>query len=304
MSKTKKYNKKKRHNFTRGGKTLKTMVCNPSTKKKVSEESCYTTEIVDKIKIAYNKNNPENRIHTNSHKQIIHELSERLKCDKEDCWLNQLPETERKYIDNTIFAPDQPQSWKNNPTEWLSNYDIMNVLQQYEEAYPEFKFIGPTPIDFDTVLPNKNGTCVWDDLCHFSLSNNIKKGIKKIGIIFNLDKHDESGSHWVSLFVDIPNNIIFYFDSAGNTTPPEIITLVTRIKKEFELLHHKKIKYHENYPNQHQQKNTECGMYSLYFIITLLSSKKSNFKSNLNIFKKGKITDEFVQQFRGKFFNT
>lgn len=301
MSKTKKYNKKKRH----GGKTLKTMVCNPSTKKnKVSEKSCYTPEIVDKIKNAYNKNHPENIIHTKSHDQIIHELSERLKCDKEDCWLNQLPDTERKYIDDTIFAPDQPQSWKKNPTEWLSNYDIMNVLHQYEEAYPEFRFIGPTPIDFDTVPPNNNGKCVWDDLCNFNLSNNIKKGIKKIGVIFNLDKHDESGSHWVSLFLDIPNRTIFYFDSAGNPTPPEITTLVNRIKKEFELLHYKKLQYHENYPNQHQQKNTECGMYSLYFIITMLNSKKSNFKSNMHIFKKGKITDDFVQQFRGKFFNT
>ena len=300
MSKTKKTKKTRR-----GGKTMKSgMVCNPAMKKfKVTSESCYTPDIVDKIKTAYNKNHPENMIHVKSHTQIIRELSERLKCNKEDCWLNQLPESERKYVDEKIFAPDQPQSWKKNPTEWLSNHDIMDVLHQYEETYPEFKFIGPTSIDFDTVLPN-NGKCVWEDLCHFSLSKNIQNGIKKIGIIFNLDKHDESGSHWVSIFLDIPKRFLFYFDSAGNPTPPEITTLVNRIKKEFDLLHNKKLQYYENYPNQHQMKNTECGMYSLYFIITMLTSKKSNIKSNINIFKKGKITDEFVQKCRGKYFNT
>jgi hypothetical protein len=290
----------------RGGKTMK-MNCNPAViKLKVSSESCYTPDIIDKLKQGYNKNHPDNIIQAKSHKLIIDELSKRLKCNKEDCWLNQLPESERKYVDEKIFAPDQPQSWKKNPNEWLSNHDIMDVLHQYEETYPEFKFIGPTPIDFDTVLPNnhKNGKCVWEDLCNFNLSNTLQKGIKKVGIIFNLDKHDESGSHWVSLFLDIPNRVLFYFDSAGNPTPPEITTLVNRIQKDFHLLQNKGLQYHENYPHQHQKKNTECGMYSLYFIITMLTSNKSNFKSNINIFKNGKITDEFVQQFRGKYFNT
>ena len=301
--------KTRRLNKKRGGKTMKItsskkMNCNPAViKLKVSSESCYTPDIIDKLKDAYNKNHPENIISVKSHKQIINELSKRLKCNKEDCWLNQLPESERKYVDEKIFAPDQPQSWKKNPNEWLSNHDIMDVLHQYEETYPEFKFIGPTPIDFDTVLP-KNSKCVWEELCNFNLSNTLQKGIKNVGIIFNLDKHDESGSHWVSLFLDISNRFIFYFDSAGNPTPPEITTLVNRIQKDFYLLQNKSLQYHENYPHQHQMKNTECGMYSLYFIITMLTSNKSNFKSNINIFKNGKITDEFVQQFRGKYFNT
>jgi hypothetical protein len=293
----------------RGGKTMKMnkMVCNPSVNKsRITTESCYTPDIIDKIKNAYNKNHPENIIRVKSHAQIIQELSERLKCNKEDCWLNQLPESERKFVDEKIFAPDQPLSWKKNPTEWLSNHEIMDVLQQYEDTYPEFKFIGPTSIDFDTVLPNQNGKCVWEELCHFNLSKNIQNGVKKIGVIFNLDKHDEPGSHWVSLFLDIPNRILIYFDSAGNPTPPEITTLVHRIQKDFDLLYEnqKGIQYIENYPHQHQTGNTECGMYSLYFIITLLTSKQSKLKSNINIFKTGKITDKFVQQFRGKYFNT
>ena len=29
-----------------------------------------------------------------------------------------------------------------------------------------------------------------------------KQGINKIGVIFNLDKHTQPGSHWVALFID------------------------------------------------------------------------------------------------------
>ena len=50
----------------------------------------------------------------------------------------------------SLFAPFHPDEWKQNPSAWLSNHDIFNVLAQYEKAYPEFHFIGPTPIDFDS----------------------------------------------------------------------------------------------------------------------------------------------------------
>ena len=58
---------------------------------------------------------------------IINELRSKLECKKEDCWLKQLNEKERKSIDESVFAPDHPDKWKDNPTEWLSNYDILSV---------------------------------------------------------------------------------------------------------------------------------------------------------------------------------
>jgi hypothetical protein len=35
-----------------------------------------------------------------------------------------------------------------------------------------------------------------------------------VGFTINLDNHNESGSHWVSMFLDLDDKIIFYFDSA------------------------------------------------------------------------------------------
>ena len=41
--------------------------------------------------------------------------------------------------------------------------------------YDDFDFIGPTPIDFDTLV---NGVCVWPELCNFDLIKQIFNLIK------------------------------------------------------------------------------------------------------------------------------
>ena len=112
-----------------------------------------------------------------------------------------------------IFAPSVPSSWNSNPNEWLNSLDILKVMKQYEREYPEFDFIGPTPIDWNH--HKVNGKCVWEELCKFNLEKYIKKGRKKIGVIFNTDPHYKEGSHWVALFIDINKREIYYFDSYG-----------------------------------------------------------------------------------------
>ena len=276
------------------------MNCHPGIKgKTASNNTCYTKKYLDKIKNAYNKKNPSNVIKSQSSNTIVNELSRKLQCEQEDCWLQQLNDTDRKNIDKEVFAPDHPDNWNTNPTEWLSNYDILSVLDQYENASKDFRFIGPTPIDFNT----RNGaSCVWPELCNIQLSNFISKKINKIGIIFNLDKHDESGSHWVSMFIDIKEGIIFYFDSAASRIPVEITDLVNLLLQQATNLNIR-MKYLTNYPKQHQLGDTECGMYSLYFIITMLDNKKS-MKNKIKLFKTKTITDKFVQTFRQEYFNT
>lgn len=285
--------------------TIKRLNCSPFVKGKTTDKNtCYTDKILIQIRNAFNSQieNSSNKIITNNPSDILIELRNKLSkyCRKENCWLNLLTVEQHKVIDNMVFAPEKPTEWKDNPTEWLSNYDIFKVLRQYERSNPEFKFIGPTPIDFDTM--NNENRCVWDELCNFSLKNYIKDNKKKIGIVFNLDKHNESGSHWVSMFIDIDEEFIFYFDSASNKTPSEINTFVNRILLQSEELNNG-IKYHyyENYPNNHQKSNTECGMYSLFFIITMLSDMST--RKKIQLFKQKKIPDKRVKQLRDVYFN-
>ena len=291
---------KKKGGYKKKLQTLKKMNCNPGVKGyTVSSNTCYTKDTLLKIKNAYNKKNPSNRITSNIPNIIINQLRSKLQCGKEDCLLNQLSNHDKKKIDDEIFAPDHPNTWKKNPTEWLSNYDILNVLKQYEKTFKDFKFLGPTPIDFAS---RENGTCIWPELCNIDLKKMLSKKINKIGIIFNLDKHDESGSHWVSMFINIKDGIIFYFDSAANQIPQEITNLSNLIIDQSSTLNIP-MKYLTNCPKQHQQSNTECGMYSLYFIITMIDDSKT-MKSKRKMFQKETITDHHVQSFRNKYFNS
>jgi len=299
--KTIKRNKKK----WKGGKTFHKMNCNPKTKgKTVLKDSCFPPETLVLIKNSYNKYHPQNQIQSTDLIQIWNELKEKMStCNKEDCWLNQIHDIDvRKKIQIDSFAPTQPKEWKKNPNEWLSNFDIINVLIQYEKTYKNFYLIGPTPIDFDTRPKELEGQCVWEELCKFHLDKLFNDGKRKIGIVFNLDKHNQSGSHWVSLFIDLDEKFAFYMDSAGNKIPKEIEELFKRIYSQGLEMHPPlKIKFYENSPIEHQMGNTECGMYTLYFIITMLTGetegrKFNNVNEKIHFFKNKRIQDNYMKR--------
>jgi signal recognition particle subunit SEC65 len=287
------------------------MNCNPSVEgRTVTKQSCFTLDTLHKIRDAYNKSHTDNRITITDPHLLWLELKSRFStCEKEDCWLEEIHDKSLKEkIDELSFAPDHPDEWKKNPDEWLSNYDILEVLEQYESKHKEFKFIGPTPIDFDSRPPKKNGKCVWEDLCQFSIDK-LDPAIKKIGVVFNLDKHNEPGSHWVSLFVDLENQFIFYLDSAGDDIPSEIQKLVNRIKGQWTDAHPgKKMKFYKNYPFEHQHEDTECGMYALFFIISLLTQKVEGKHHSIGelikMFKSKRIPDNYVFDYRKVYFNS
>ena len=302
MNKTNKHFKKHQMRQTRR------MNCSPAVKKISVNNSCYTPKILIMIRDAYNKDNMENKISESEPTKLWKILNDRfVKCQTEDCWLNQIKDANlKKRIDRYIFAPDKPYEWKSNPNEWLSNFDIMNVLEQYEHAYKNFEFIGPTPIDFDKIVDNR---CVQNELCNFKLSEHIKNGKTKIGIIFNLSPHTSSGSHWVSLFIDVKEQVIFFFDSAGDAIPDEIQTLVHRIQKQATEYDGKKYTFYQNHPKEHQMGNTECGVYSLFFIITMLTGKsplsrgRINMQKKIQLFKKRTIGDKYIEKYRNVYFN-
>jgi Ulp1 family protease len=140
------------------------------------------------------------------------------------------------------------------------------------------------------------GQCVERELCEFSLKDNLDKGKKRFGAVFNLDKHDQPGSHWVSLFISVDDAAIVFFDSALGGVPPEISTFVKRIQSEATILG-KSLNFYTN-TSEHQKGDTECGMYSIYFITEMLADFK-----NLDVFLKGRIDDNTVFNMRGEFYN-
>lgn len=276
--------------------------CHPKqiTYKKKSFNSCFKENTLNDIKNIWNKRYPDNKIISCHPKLIWQSLKSKLinTCTNEMCWIDNIIKNKSKKnkLKQQLFAPVTPKSWKTNNNEWLSSVEIMDVMKQYEDTYNNFKFFGPSPIDYDTI--EYNNSCVWPELCNINIKNLLEKDKKKVGFIFNTDKHYQDGSHWIAMFLDLDKNIIFFFDSNGTKEPREITKLKKKIQKQCIEKCKIKIKLDSNYPFEHQKKDGECGMYCLYFIISLI--KKSH---NFNYFKTKKIPDKKMNKFRNIYFN-
>ena len=273
---------------------MKPESCSPS---KELDYTCYSRESLLKLRDLWNARHPDAKIKSKDSKGIwkaLRRLMENV-CEKESCWLRQ--NFAKHGLDNELklytFAPLAPNEWKKNKNEWLSSIDIEKVMRQYEHTDPQFAFLGPSPIDFDSKM--LYGECVWEDLCHFNLEDMLKKHKTKYGIVFNLDEHWKDGSHWVSMFIDVPTKQICYFDSGGDDVPIEVCKLKDKIQHQGKRLHID-FKFHKNYPFEHQMHDSECGIYCIYFIAEMLKNPK------FDRFKKKRITDKEMEKYRNIYF--
>jgi hypothetical protein len=279
---------------------LKKVNCSPKDKSEINIFTCYTDKSLYKLRDLWNVRHPDKKINTNNTKEIHELLTKYLSsvCNKESCWLKQKSQFGKMSSDmSESFAPESPKEWKKNPNEWLTSVDITNVMKQYEKAYKCFDFIGPSPIDFDT--KKIYGECVWEELCNFSLAEQIKKGKTKIGMIFNTDPHDKPGQHWISMFINIKKKNIFFFDSTGDPPPEQITHFVKRLEEQGRKMNPKiNFKFDTNEGIEHQYGNTECGIYSLFFVVHMLEDKLTDHYIKTHILK-----DEYMQKFRKVYFN-
>ena len=284
--------------------------CNPHNRSnKVVRGSCLPEDVLHILKVNYNENNPYNQIISEKPRTIWKELKRRLKtCTTEDCWLNII--NDQNYVEKLnqylyVPRPLQPSKWKTKKNYWLSNHDIDSVLSEYEKSYSMFRAITTASIDFDDL-------CYVEDLCRLKNKEQVQEylnaGKTKIGVVFNLDKFRDDGSHWVSLFIDLQEGFVFFFDSLGDKIPKEIKRLVDRLKQHcMELDTPIELKEYNNYKVEHQKENSECGMYSLFFIVTLLTGKINNVpiessEEKLDLFRKPRIPDSYVSNFRKIYF--
>jgi len=252
------------------------MNCSPANKSK--DNTCYSKDQL--IKIASSLNQKKNaKIGLNKSKNALWE-SIRKKlfpvCTTEWCWLDHV-DTDKEMKEFT-FRPEMPTEWIKNKYEWLSTTDIQEVMVQYEKQYDNFRFFGPVPVDCP-----KDIYCELTDLDIQKLKS---KGVDYIGVVFNLDRHDQSGSHWVALYIDIPQSLITYYDSTASEPPEYIKYFINMIGIKLG-----KHSYEYN-KKRHQYGGSECGMYSMNFIIERLKGK------TLKDIESKQITDREVNLLR------
>jgi hypothetical protein len=264
--------------------------------------SCLQVETLIKLTNAFNKHcdkeNIDQKIITYDGQELLHpaeykryllfELNKRFKGDQHE-WIKHkctkyMNEEDKENLVYNTFRPDGPQG----KFEWLSTFDINYTLSQYENKYGDFIFLGAVPIDFAELdgLPFK--TLDFDEL--------YQSGKKRVGVVFNLDEHDKGGSHWVSLFTDLEKGQIYFSDSYGLKPYKQIVDFIGKIEKY--LVNVRKIKDPDVRYNkiQHQKGNSECGVYSINFILRLLKGKTFD-----HITRK-RVTDEKVNKCRMIYF--
>jgi hypothetical protein len=101
------------------------------------------------------------------------------------------------------------------------------------------------------------------------------------------------------MFINIKKKKIFFFDSTGDKPPPQIMALVNRIKEQGMNLNEKIVfKFDSNEGIEHQYGTTECGVYSLFFIVHMLEDKMTDHYIKTHILK-----DEYMAKFRHVYFN-
>lgn len=185
---------------------------------------------------------------------------------------------EKRELLKKYFRPEMPSEWFNDPDAWLSSLDIEAVMEQYEESDPSFKFLGVVPIDFSSPEPVEDlkmirvtggqQKCIANEYCTLDLKTERARGIRTIGCVFNLDPHDKNGSHWIAcaiLLKPVRGGSIYYFDSYGTEPPPQIAQFMRSfILQDRDLV----LKYNGR---RFQYGGSECGMYSMYFVICMLN---------------------------------
>ena len=247
--------------------------------KSATDESCFSIDAQRKIASKWNATHPNMSIEYDeftSGKSLWNSISNAMsaKCDNEVCWLKQdfIKESSLSQELEKNFKPFMPKKWKSNPREWLNTIDIRDVMNQYEIKHPDFEFIGPVPMDFDSKVGF--GQCVVNELCNIKLASLLEKGKRKLGVIFNLDKHTQPGSHWVAMwahFPDVGEGKICYWDSYGMRPNQEVVVLMNRLESQAKELNHP-VAININ-KRRHQYKNTECGVYCIYFLTSFLEGR-------------------------------
>jgi hypothetical protein len=293
--------------------------CAPS--KKYENNSCFSLDSLKIIANEYNKTNQDKINISNNKKELVNQLKDKFSssCSTQTCWLrtNIVKNIENDEIHKNTFRPEGPKS----KYGWLSTTNINEVIDQYHKLHDEFLFLGTVPYDFQEI-PELG-------LNNYNFEKIYNSGKTKLGLVINLDESHQRGSHWVSLYTDLKKNKIYFFDSVGKPPRRKIKKFINKItnflyKKKYNSqinvgnvvsdinkLGDKQLK--QKYLNkfskkledfdirfnniQHQFKNSECGVYSINFILRLV--KDESFDEIINNVTK----DDKMNECRQTYFN-
>lgn len=204
-------------------------------------------------------------------------------------------------IDFYNFKPIGPK-----PKEWLSNFDIDKVMQQYRIAYSNFY-----PYRFnmsDMATKPLYGECALLTTSPVKLYESSLKSpnhLTRFGVVINTAKSTASGQHWVCIYIDMSTDewTIEFFNSFPQSYKPINDVMMTLLKELEE--------YSAKLSNtitckivmidsvQHQLSSYQCGVYTLYYIDKRNSGVSYEYFTNPS----QPIRDNVIAEFRARIFH-
>lgn len=263
----------------------------------INQNTCYSKDSLKLMVKYWNEKHPHDvivseteqydRDSTSSlHSKIDSKMSNAQYCKKGDeiCWAAQQWFHDDAIKDKT-FRATIPKGEK----EWLSTLDLDFTMKQFEEPYFYFNYLGSHAIDFEEYDNALKGFTITDHLPKGFLGTRVieiykakyedvlkKPPVRILGIILNLDDHKSSGSHWVAITITcyqdkrIPTEFSYYDSTSCKSKidcPPDRVKIFyQKVKQQLSAYGYKISELLVN-DVQTQFENSECGMYSMRYIL-------------------------------------
>jgi len=253
---------------------------------------------------------------------VIRRAANTMDCDSESCVLSH-PSllkfvVSKKIAPASIIERELETRFKakgpRNSTALLSNYNIDETLQKWAHVYTDFYPCPFAMMDFDTngdVFGNIDICDVLNGIAHVDLGpahGRVKRPSKCFGCVVNTDVSSGPGKHWVAVMVDCrPDDDwhVEYFNSTGRPPPMAIVHWMEKTRNCL-------VKYRAKNSHtapcgvktiavtnvDHQESQTECGMYALFYIRRRLENTPHTF------FFGDRIPDNAMTEFRTHVFRS
>jgi hypothetical protein len=257
----------------------------------------------------------------NDEVKLLTAVKDVLQCSSEKCVLNH---GHFKHVANEKALEDSKDRLKPpgpaNSTALLDNTNIDTVLRKLTKVHADENNLKNYHMKFQMIdfagepEPDKSKIKKDDEKTQWRISKGMRitptelgridmvndvidKGYKTFCVVLNTDKRTNGGIHWFCIFCDFRRTpfTIEYFNSSGNNPVYQvhdwIVKTENRIKEKY------KVKYFNSSKIRHQtQSETECGLYTIYYIWNRLNN------IHPDKFNRTNINDSSMIEFRKRVF--
>jgi hypothetical protein len=268
-------------------------------------KSCASKEVIQKIGTTLKQDVGLDIV------KIVEAAKKETNCDSEKCVL----EAKRGEMGEMRSVVDR--ELKNNykiegprDSSWLSNVNIDAALQMW--ATNKFRDFFPYNFnmrDYARYSINEKNVVVEkpDTLATVFFEDLYERGFRCAACVVNIDRYHGKGKHWLALFADARSDTddwsVEIFDSAGSPPLPEWQSWAKKTEIQMNEIISQSTRPDRKVHNvrvgrtRQQDSNSECGVYSLFYIWARLNGVPYKW------FMENRIYDKVMFEFRQHLFS-